>query len=94
MPSPRDALVAMAAAAATLTSVSLLPHLRGNHVTTLGRPKAKGEKAFMLSVGLKFQDSATAVSFLRAWGKAADYCIAHEPFLFAYEVAQSDQGAP
>ena len=36
---------------------------------------------FWASNGQKFKE----------WAKAADYCLANEDFLFAYELAQSDQ---
>lgn len=86
----RDALVAVVSAAATLLA-SHAVHAHGAHLTTLGRAKASGELAFVLSVGLQFRDNASAQSLLKAWEKAAQYCIANEPFLYAYEVAQSDQ---
>ena len=47
--------------------------------------------AFVLTVGLRFQDMNSAAHLLSAWRAAADYCIANEPFLYAYEVAQSDK---
>ena len=99
MCSLRDALVAVASSVVTLIVVksggTKLPFAAAGggqrHVTTLGRPKATGERAFMLSVGLRFSDNASAETLLKAWGRAAAYCIEHEPFLFAYEVAQSDK---
>ena len=91
----RDAVVGLAASVATLL-VAHVVHMHYNeqppYQTTLGRAKAVGERAFVLSVGLQFQDNSSAELLLRAWEKAAAYCIANEPFLFAYEVAQSDQG--
>ena len=98
MLTPRDAAVACAASATTLLLVAGIAHHAGSgvhsgggqHQTTLGRAKATGERAFVLSVGLQFQDHASADALPRAWRAAAAYCIENEPFLFAYEVAQSD----
>ena len=59
--------------------------------TTLGRRKATQERAFVLNVGLSFRSQGVADGFIKEWGKAADYCMANEDFLFAYELAQSDQ---
>ena len=90
-----NALCAIASSMLTLFVTKAGPfhaaNVNGKHLTTLGRPKATGEKAFMLSVGLKFTDNSSAETLLKAWGKAARYCIENEPFLFAYEVAQSDK---
>ena len=87
----RDAVVALVACAATLLCSHVAPHLRGVQHTTLGRAKAVGENAFVLTVNLQFSDVATAQSLLAAWARAADYCLKNEPFLFAYEAAKSDQ---
>ena len=87
----RDLWVGLAASAATLLCSAAVPYMRGDHYTTTGRAKAKGENAFVLSVGLEFQNTDDAKELLAAWSKAADYCIKHEPFLYAYEVAHSDQ---
>ena len=86
----RDAVVAILSSLGTLL-VSSGYHAHTSHVTTLGRPKAVGEKAFVLSVNLQFEDNASAKALLKAWGEAADWCVENEPFLFAYEIAQSDQ---
>ena len=51
----------------------------------------RGEKAFVLAVTLQFRDEATVQALLPAWAAAADWCIEHEPFLFMYEMAHSDQ---
>ena len=59
--------------------------------TTNGRSKVRGEKAFVLAVTLQFRDEASATPLLKAWAAAADYCVEHEPFLYAYEMARSDQ---
>ena len=59
--------------------------------TTTGRAKATHDKAFVLSVGLQFRNAADATDLLAAWKDAAEWCLTHEPFLFAYEVAQSDK---
>ena len=58
--------------------------------TSLGRRKATQERAFVLNVGLAFRSQGVADGFIKEWGKAADYCLANEDFLFAYELAQSD----
>ena len=60
-------------------------------LSSTGRPKAKGENAFVLSVGLRFGSRAAARSLLREWGRAANWCFEHEPFLYHYEMAQSDK---
>ena len=78
----RDALVALTASVATLLIHYVAQH-HGAYYTTLGRPKAKGERAFVLSVGLQFRDNTSAQDMLRAWSSAAAYCVQHEPFLFA-----------
>jgi hypothetical protein len=91
MISTRDCVVALAAASMTLMVSTALSH-HGEHMTTTGRAKSRGDKAFVLSVGLRFEDNASVETLLHAWEKAADFCLAHEPFLFAYEVAQSDKG--
>eukprot|EP00321_Phaeocystis_globosa_P019403 CAMPEP_0118814280 /NCGR_PEP_ID=MMETSP1162-20130426/3461_1 /TAXON_ID=33656 /ORGANISM="Phaeocystis Sp, Strain CCMP2710" /LENGTH=129 /DNA_ID=CAMNT_0006744147 /DNA_START=105 /DNA_END=494 /DNA_ORIENTATION=+ len=59
--------------------------------TSLGRRKATQERAFVLNVGLTFRSQGVADGFIKEWSKAADYCLANEDFLFAYELAQSDQ---
>ena len=59
--------------------------------TSLGRRKATQERAFVLNVGLTFRSQGVADGFIKEWAKAADYCLANEDFLFAYELAQSDQ---
>ena len=61
------------------------------HSTTLGRAKATGERAFVLNVGLQFHEPAAAERLVHEWSKAAAYCLANEKFLYAYEMAQSDQ---
>lgn len=53
--------------------------------------QAHGEKAFVLSVGLQFRSTESAETLIKEWSHAADYCIANEPFLYHYEVSQSDQ---
>eukprot|EP00322_Chrysochromulina_rotalis_P003454 CAMPEP_0115872700 /NCGR_PEP_ID=MMETSP0287-20121206/23571_1 /TAXON_ID=412157 /ORGANISM="Chrysochromulina rotalis, Strain UIO044" /LENGTH=115 /DNA_ID=CAMNT_0003327649 /DNA_START=36 /DNA_END=383 /DNA_ORIENTATION=- len=57
----------------------------------MGRVKSTNDKAFVLSVGLQFTDEQAATSLLSAWSKAASYCLENEPFLYTYEVAQSDK---
>ena len=61
------------------------------HRTISGHSKMRGEKAFVLAVTLQFRDELDAKTLLPAWAAAADYCIEHEPFLFMYEMARSDQ---
>ena len=72
-------------AMAAVTQLTMTPK------TTLGRRKATQEKAFLLNVGLIFRSQGVADGFIKEWGRAADYCLANEGFLFAYELAQSDQ---
>lgn len=55
--------------------------------TALGRAKARGEKAFVLSVTLDFQDEATANDLVEAWRVAADWCFLNENFLYACKAA-------
>jgi len=87
----RDLLVILLTVACTITLTLGFQAFRGpSRRTTLGRDKAQGEKAFVLAVSLSFQDDDTANELLKAWAKAAAWCLEHEPFLFAYEVAQSD----
>jgi hypothetical protein len=64
---------------------------QGLAVTTSGHPKARGDKAFVLSVTLDFTDESSAHELLGAWRAAADWCYVNEPFLYAYEIAQSDK---
>ena len=81
------------AAVAILSSLFTLGavHLSAGPQTSTGHSKAVGEKAFMLNVGLRFSDEASAKSLLAAWSVAASYCLKNEPFLYAYEAAQSDK---
>ena len=51
----------------------------------------KGERAFVLTVGLHFEDAKVADELLQEWAKIAAYCYLHEPYLYHYEVAQSDK---
>lgn len=88
----RDLIVALTSAVVTLLAANTVQK-QGLQLTTTGRAKATGDKAFVLSVGLQFQDSPSAEGLLKAWEAAAQYCLKNEPFLYAYEVAQSDQGA-
>ena len=48
-------------------------------------------QAFVLYVKLAFRSASEARELLDAWRDVADYCVEPEPFLFAYEVAQSDK---
>jgi quinol monooxygenase YgiN len=81
------------AAVAILSSLFTLGavHLSAGPQTSTGHSKAVGEKAFMLIVGLRFSDDVSAKSLLAAWSVAASYCLNNEPFLYAYEAAQSDK---
>ena len=91
MCSRRDLLVAAVSSALTITAIFGVQFHRSGPVTTLGRQKARREKAFVLSVDLTFADHGSAAMLLEAWSKAADWCMENEPFLFAYEIAQSDK---
>ena len=90
---PRQASFAVGGALATLAVLAAFPSLRAprSYLTTTGHPKAQGELAFMLHVGLKFRDAQAAETLLAAWGEAAAWCVKNEPFLYAYEIAQSDK---
>ncbi|CAM9474663.1 unnamed protein product [Chrysoparadoxa australica] len=57
----------------------------------LGLQRERGQKAFLLTVHLSFRSDPAAQQLLEAWAVAADYCAAAEPFLYTYEVAQSDK---
>jgi hypothetical protein len=59
--------------------------------TTNGRSKARGEAAFVLAVQLQFNKASDAVGLVQDWKAVADHCYVNEPFLFHYEVAQSDK---
>jgi len=85
----RDLGIAIASVLATLLYVRL--DVGGMPRTVLGRPKARGERAFLLIVTLHFPEPSRSAALLEAWRAAADYCIEREPFLYAYEVAQSDK---
>uniref|UniRef100_A0A7S0Q9H1 ABM domain-containing protein n=1 Tax=Coccolithus braarudii TaxID=221442 RepID=A0A7S0Q9H1_9EUKA len=75
------------------TTHVILPALSGHHYTSTGRAKQVGDNAFVLSVGLTFRSVASAESFTTAWAEAASYCRKNEPFLYQYEVSQSDKNA-
>jgi quinol monooxygenase YgiN len=85
----RDLLVATMAILGTLSAVHAHRAFASTSTTT-GRPKAVGEKAFVLSVGLQFRDSQAADEVISAWRVAAEACLTREPFLYAYEFAQSE----
>ena len=86
MPYGRDALLVLAAFVSTLLlfnrEMLYRPH------TTAWRAKVRGEKAFVLSVQLKFTDEHAAEEFLTAWSKLADYCYSQERFLYQYEISR------
>jgi hypothetical protein len=83
----RPLIVAFLLGVLTMTAVT---QLTMTPKTSLGRRKATQERAFVLNVGLAFRSQGVADGFIKEWGKAADYCLANEDFLFAYELAQSD----
>jgi len=60
-------------------------------ITTNGRTKVRGEKAFVLAVQLEFESHNDAESIFAKWHEATDYCFLKEPFLYHYEASQSDQ---
>lgn len=63
----------------------------GSNARSGASPRARnGARAFVLRVDLTFVDAADARALVRAWGEAADWCRAREPFLLHYEIAQSD----
>ena len=84
----RPLIVAFLLGVLTMTAVT---QLTMTPKTSLGRRKATQERAFVLNVGLTFRSQGVADGFIKEWAKAADYCLANEDFLFAYELAQSDQ---
>lgn len=88
-----ERLIAVAALSSLFSVgiVTLVSQPDGRRSTTTGRAKSVGDNAFVLSVGLQFTDSASAASLLDSWSKAAKWCLNNEPFLYAYEVAQSDK---
>jgi quinol monooxygenase YgiN len=59
--------------------------------TTTGRVKQRGEKAFVLAVELQFEAQEDADYVVEQWQVVTDYCFASEPFLYHYEISQSDQ---
>lgn len=93
MPTRREWCFFAAGAAALGCLLCAVPALRAprSHLTTTGRPKGQGERAFVLNVNLAFREPADAEQLLAAWSEAAAWCVRHEPFLYAYEVAQSDK---
>ena len=91
MPTTRDCCVALLSALATLAISHVARTHGGAHLTSSGRAKSVGDRAFVLSVTLDFQDAATATELVEAWSAAAAWCLKNEPFLYAYEVAQSDK---
>ena len=57
-------------------------------LSSTGRPKAKGENAFCLSRGWQPRGRAALAA---AVGPRRSWCTEHEPFLYHYEMAQSDK---
>ena len=89
MVSARD--LAIAAASCGLTLLVARLHGATTPHTLRGRPKATGDKAFVLAVSMTFTTQDDAKKVLDAWQSAAEYCLHNEPFLYAYEMAQSDK---
>ena len=85
--SGRDLLVAAMSVISTLVVMRVL----SAPATTTGRPKARGERAFVLSVNLNFHSASAADELIKDWAKIADYCYRFEPFLYQYEISQSDK---
>lgn len=77
----RDFVVAAVSVVCTL-GITHFTRLGGVRTST-GRVKSRGDKAFVLMVGLSFRDASSADTLLKAWHEAADYCMTHEPFLCA-----------
>eukprot|EP00967_Tisochrysis_lutea_P029674 scaffold34702_cov37-Tisochrysis_lutea.AAC.1 len=75
----RDVAFALGSALLTLGAVRFTPF--GGPRTDTGRLKSRTERAFVLTVGLRFRDEASRDTLLTAWHEAADYCLANEPFL-------------
>ena len=88
MPTLRDLGAALIGALA-YAAVFTLTRQHGVPLTAIGRAKARGEKAFVLSVTLDFQDEATANGLVEAWREAADWCFLNENFLYACNAAMS-----
>ena len=86
----REVLIAAMSVLATLIATRSLPSLTAPR-TTVGRSKARGDRAFVLSVGLNFQSAGAATELIEEWRKIADYCYRYEPFLYQYEISQSDK---
>ena len=82
MPTLRDLGAALIGALA-YAAVFTFTKNHGVPFTSIGRAKARGEKAFVLSVTLDFQDEATANGLVEAWREAADWCFLNENFLYA-----------
>ena len=87
----RDILVALLGSDLTLAGLHLGARLPGSGTTTSGRAKVRGEKAFVLAVNLKFRTEADAANLIKRWRFVADHCHRNEPWLYSYEIAQSDK---
>lgn len=70
--------------------MSTITRNHGVPFTAIGRAKARGEKAFVLSVTLDFQDEETATGLVEAWREAADWCYLNENFLYACECCRRE----
>ena len=91
----RDLTVAAVASALTIMVALGARHFAASSnnqfITTSGRRKLTTERAFVLTVGLRFADEAAAKELLSAWSEAAAYCLRNEPFLYSYQMARSDK---
>merc|ERR1712008_547692 len=85
------AFVLGAATAFMVGGLAMAAGSRSGQVTTRGRRKVRGERAFVLAVQLQIAEESTARLLIADWRQAADYCLVNEPFLFHYEFAQSDK---
>ena len=73
MKSPFDVTsFAFGATAAVIISQFILPQM-GAPVTTLGHPKARADKAFVLAVELQFKSASVAEQLIVDWTRAADW---------------------
>jgi endonuclease/exonuclease/phosphatase family metal-dependent hydrolase/quinol monooxygenase YgiN len=55
------------------------------------RMKTRNEKAWVLSIILTFSDVDSANEFITYWAEMSNYCFKQEPYLYHYEISQSDQ---
>eukprot|EP00928_Gymnodinium_smaydae_P064809 TRINITY_DN48069_c0_g1_i1.p1 TRINITY_DN48069_c0_g1~~TRINITY_DN48069_c0_g1_i1.p1 ORF type:complete len:174 (-),score=28.26 TRINITY_DN48069_c0_g1_i1:314-799(-) len=78
---------------AYIFSLGVLVTLCGSRVWSQlgGRKKIVGEKAWTLSVQLRFTDEASRDAMLEAWAVIARFVRDEEPFCLSYEAVQSDK---